>query len=164
MWCAWTIISQVFWLSSFFLSTPQTIHNNRKCLPQHLKIPKVVTPLGKLRMHKDCVQAIAWFDNRKVLLILSVHANDNNSVLRHASASTTQQYPRPMTIKDYCSYFSGVDKSDQLHSYYDRSVKAVKWWECFVWFYIYVSFNSAYIIYCTSPGSPCQRSQSSKLL
>ena len=122
-----------------------TIQSTRKGLPITLKNKKVVKkPRDIVKMMKDDTQVVAWFDKRKVMVATTAHGSDDGTVLRRRSGA---EYARPIAIEQYSKYYSGVDKADQLRSYYGISVKCVKWWKYLFFFCLDVSVVNAYILY-----------------
>ena len=88
---------------------------------------------------------MAWFDKRKVMVASTAHSSADGTVTR---GRARQEFARPVAIQEYSKYYCGVDKSDQLRSYYGTSVKAFKWWKYLFYFCVDVSVINAYILYC----------------
>ena len=56
-----------------------------------------------------------------------------------------KEYPRPVAIQEYSKNYCGVDKSDELRSYYGICLKAVKWWKYL--FFFCIGVVNAFILY-----------------
>ena len=68
---------------------------------------------------------------------------------------STQTVEKPSVIADYNKYMLGVDKLDQLVSYYSFLHKSVKWWRKVFFWLLEVSVVNSYVIYkedCTTNG------------
>ena len=118
----------VVYIDNFFTSLPLvrfllehgtyccgTIRVNRVGLPREIKNPRCVRKPGDIvRLQKDSIQAIAWFDRRKVTLVSTVHTSADNAVTRRRGATTDDPYLRPNAIEEYSKHYNGVDKNDQL--------------------------------------------------
>ena len=54
---------------------------------------------------------------------------------------------KPKMIEEYNSYMGGVDKSDQLLSYYGFDHRSVKWWKRVAFHLLDLSIVNAYVMY-----------------
>ena len=127
-----------------------TVRSNRIGLLCKFRDPKCVKKLRDiLRLRNDDVQGIAWYDRRKVTLISSAHDATDGEVRRRFG---TNVYSHPKTIAEYSENYAGVDKNDQLRSYYGISNKTVKWWNYVSRFCLDVSMKNAYILYAKAQG------------
>ena len=101
-----------------------------------MKKKNVVKKSGDIvRMMKGNIQVVAWHDKRKVMVATTGH-NAEDGIVSRGHGRTAKEYPRPVAIEDYSKNYCGVDKSDQLRSYYGIAIKAVKWWKQ-IFFFLY---------------------------
>ena len=60
---------------------------------------------------------------------------------------TTQPKEKPVVVVDYNKYMLGVDKLDQLCSYYSFLHKSVKWWRKVFFWLLEVGVVNSYVIH-----------------
>ena len=122
-----------------------TVRINRKDLPLPMKSAKCVKKSGdtlrwfrSLSFRSDdggenytgCLQAIAWYDRRKVTLLTSAHDDSDGELVRKGARGVVRaRYSRPVAVEEYSKGHNGVDKHDQLRSYYGSQLKFKKWWK-----------------------------------
>jgi len=83
-------------------------------------------------MHLDVFK-----DKKKVLYILtSVYSNDIN-----------KENKKPESLRKYNEFMNGVDKANQMHSYYRFGHKTRKWWKVYFFELLEISIVNAYILY-----------------
>ena len=69
---------------------------------------------------EECMLALKWKDKRNVTMLSTIHDTSMVSK-RHRSRlvpSGTEEIQKPLMIEKYNMYMGGVDKADQLLSYY----------------------------------------------
>ena len=72
--------------------------------------------------------AIKWKDIRDVFFLTTAHVYVY--VLVEAPSSREAHHNiKPAAVLDYNKYKTGVDRSDQMLSYYSFERKTIKWWE-----------------------------------
>lgn len=76
-----------------------------------------------IRLQKDGVQGIALFNKPMVNLVSTVHTDLDGEVSCRRSRNV-DTFARQIALEDYSSFFSSVDKNDQLWSYYGIANKA----------------------------------------
>ena len=59
----------------------------------------------------------------------------------------TEEILKPKMIDEYNTYMGGVDKSDQLLSYYGFNHRAIKWWKRAAFHLLDLAIVNAYILY-----------------
>ena len=64
-----------------------------------------------------------------------------------------EEIRKPVVVEEYNTYMGGVDKSDQLLSYYGFSHRMVKWWKRAAFHSLDMAVVNAYIVYKTSAQS-----------
>jgi hypothetical protein len=75
----------------------------------------------QFHLARDHLLAIKWKDTRDVFFLTSAH--EDEIVEAPLSRGT------PTTVLDYNKYKTGVDRSDQMLSYYSFERKMIKWWK-----------------------------------
>ena len=123
-------------------------------LRKHHGEPKVVRMAGdkEHRLSKGDIVAqdngrcltIAWQDNRTVRAISTKHNADMGMVQVRKRGGGHTDVNKPLCITEYNRFMSGVDRVDQMLSYYPSVRKTVKW-------------TKKILKYCsTSWSSPCK--------
>jgi hypothetical protein len=105
--------------------TVGTVTPNRKEMPKEL-FPEKQKKGEKWTTQRDHLLAIKWRDVLDVYLLSTAH--DDRMVETPASREAHQKTKRSAVL-DYNKYKIGVDKSDQMLSYYSFHRKSVKWWK-----------------------------------
>ena len=60
---------------------------------------------------------------------------------------------KPNIVRDYTKVKAGVDRSDQMLSYYSAMRKTLRWYKKIAVHFIESSVHNAYIMYCKQPKS-----------
>jgi hypothetical protein len=140
-----------------------TVRNNRKGLPDGMRPAKCVKKSGDtLRWfqrigadNQGKLQAIAWFDRRKVTLLTTAHGGSDGEVVRKGPGGVEKaRYSRPQAVAEYTRNYNGVDKHDQMRSYYGSTLRFSKWWKYVLLFCLDSAAVNAYIIYKQSAAAP----------
>lgn len=119
-----------------------TLRANRKGNPKEItsKKLKVGESVGKFTKEGVCV--MKWRDRREVLAISSEHTNDLVEVTNRRG----DKKMKPMAISMYNKYMSGIDRQDQMLSYYPCERKTVRWYKKIgIHFFQLFLLNSYYI-------------------
>ena len=97
----------------------------------------------------DELTALQWKDKRLITMISSIHDDEMTSKRRRTRLVTAgcEEIRKPVMIDEYNSYMGGVDKSDQLLSYYGFKHRTIKWWKRAAFHLIDLSVVNAYILY-----------------
>lgn len=99
-----------------------TIRSNRKTLPKEVveaKLKKGET----LAKYADGVMIGKWRDKRFVMYISNEYKNDMVETQNRRNETKL----KPMPIKQYNAYMAGIDKKDQMLSYYPCDRKTIRW-------------------------------------
>ena len=147
-----------------------TVRNNRRGLPEEMKSSKCVKKSGDTRRwykrigekteddnleddeyyHTGNLQAVAWFDRRKVTVLTTANDNKDGEAVRYGPGGVVKaRYPKPQAICDYSHGYNGVDKHDQMRSYYGCQLKFRKWWKHVFFFCLDTAAVNAYLLYKT---------------
>lgn len=101
----------------------------------------------------DSMVALKWADKRQVSMLSTVH--DDSMVTktwrtRHVQGGR-EEIRKPSMIEEYNKYMGGVDKSDQLLSYYGFPHRTVKWWRRAFFHLLDLAIVNGYIMYTEIP-------------
>lgn len=118
-----------------------TVQSNQKGLPDAVKSKKSLAPGTVKAFRSGNILVLQWQDKRKVLFLSTKHTvgmTDINIKLVSIWKVHVRYWGRivtkPTVVADYNKYMLGVDKLDQLVSYYSFLHKSVKWWKkVFFW-------------------------------
>ena len=94
--------------------------------------------------------ALKWQDKRPVVMLSTIHDDSWVSKRRWTRlvAGGIEEIEKPTMVEKYNMYMGGVDKGDQLMSYYGFSHRTVKWWRrAFFHLFEKSSLVNAYILY-----------------
>ena len=127
-----------------------TVKVNRKGMPKEWMKDKKIDK-GEVRSKNlgNNLIALQWMDKRLVTMISTVHNDDMVSKRRRTKHATggQEEIEKPKMVEEYNSYMGGVDKSDQLLSYYGFAHRSVKWWKRVAFHLLDLSIVNAYIMY-----------------
>lgn len=84
-----------------------------------------------------------WRDRREVLALSSEHTNELTEVTNRRG----ELKMKPVAISMYNKYMSGVDRQDQMLSYYPCERKAVRWYKKIGIHYFQLLLLNSYFIY-----------------
>ena len=102
-----------------------TVRKNRRGLPFAVNNAKM-KPGECVFRRRDTLLALRWVDKRPVYIISTIH----EAVMKDTGKQKQngEKIFKPEPIVEYVSKMGGVDKGDQLMSYYSFLRKSVKWW------------------------------------
>jgi len=108
-----------------------TVMSNRKELPKQAFSGKLKKD-EKISRQRDHLLAIKWKDICDVFFLTTARED----VLVEAPLSKGAHHKiKPAAVLDYNKYKTGVDRSDQMLSYYSFERKTIKWWKNFSFIY-----------------------------
>lgn len=153
-----------------------TVILNRKGLPPGLKNAKL--DRGDSLMYRDGnLIATTWRDKRNVSF-LSTNCSPKfvqwpkslrNLLAAETTGTSTPGMPGtpaavrevPEVVREYNKYMGGVDRADQLRSYYEVGRSSRKWWRYILWHLVNVSIVNAYLLFtCAEHRPPLPKSYS----
>ena len=128
-----------------------TVRTNRRGLPPEMSAKLKKGDITSATIN-DHILALKWMDKRPVNMLSTVH--DDSMVTkqrrtRHAPGGQ-EEIRKPSVVEEYNKYMGGVDKGDQLLSYYGFSHRTVKWWRRAFFHLIDLAIVNAYILYTLS--------------
>jgi len=121
-----------------------TLRRNRKHLPEAVVSAKLKTGECVSRRNGRIVVS-KWRDKREVMMLSTLHTGkmtDSGKVNRRR-----ERVNKPDSVIDYNMHMCGVDRMDQLVSYYTPLRKTLKWYRKVVLHHIDLSLVNAYILY-----------------
>ena len=113
-----------------------TVMLNRRGLPTDARRLKLRERGANYFRQKDNVVLSVWKDKRQV-----------SALSTYSNAVMNQQPQKPEAIVKYNAHMGGVDKADQLRSYYKVGRTSKKWWRYLLWFTFDVTIINAWILY-----------------
>ena len=93
----------------------------------------------------DSVMLVKWRDRRDVYMIVT---NDEGlDVVRQVRRRNMPcDMPTPCCVRKYNSLMGGVDRMDQLRSYYSVGRAGRRWWKYIFWGLLNIGIINAYIL------------------
>ena len=126
-----------------------TVRVDRRGIPVTFK--KATPNKGDITTYQDGnILGLKWKDKRYVSVLSTIHDSSMVSKQRRTRqvAGGVEVVQKPAVIEDYNMYMGGVDKSDQLVTYYGFRRCSKKWWKRAFFHLIELAMVNAYILYC----------------
>ncbi len=125
-----------------------TVRIDRKGIPETFR--KATPTKGSIVTYRDeDMLGLKWKDKRYVSVLTSIH--DDSMVTKQrrtrqvtGGLETTQ---KPKAIEEYNQYMGGVDRSDQLVTYYGFRHCSKKWWKRAFFHLMELAMVNAYLLY-----------------
>jgi len=126
-----------------------TVREDRRGMPKKLFKPKMIKGEMKTAVLEGEVQALKWMDKRAVKVLTTIHGTSMVPKRRRSRLAIggIEEVMKPTAIEQYNQHMGGVDKSDQLLSYYGFSHRTVKWWRRAFFHLLDLSVVNAFILY-----------------
>ena len=95
------------------------------------------------------ILALKWQDKQPVVMLSTIHHDSWVTKRRQTRlvAGGSEEIEKRTMVEKYNMYMGGVDKGDQLMSYYGFSHRTVKWWRCAFFHLFENAIVNAYILY-----------------
>lgn len=130
-----------------------TARANRLFFPQELIIAATKTNRGfsDFRSNGPLLAAV-WVDKRAIYFVSTFHPAESPAgmppsiVKRRTLDGTQKDIPCPPILPDYQSFMRGVDRGDQLQTYYSIGRRSRKWWRRVFFYIVEVAILNAYIL------------------
>lgn len=126
-----------------------TLRLNRRGVP-----PEAKTSLKKGEKRviaiDETTNVVQWHDKRVVSVLSTLHGDRTVSVQRRSRHAVGGQevVDKPEAVTEYNKYMGGVDRGDQLLSYYGFPHRTQKWWRRAFFFLMDAAIVNSYIMYC----------------
>ena len=129
-----------------------TVRINRRGLPPDIKKNLAKGDVCSVAMDNSMV-ALKWADKRQVSMLSTLHDDSMVTKTRRTRLAEggREEVRKPVMVEQYNKYMGGVDKSDQLLSYYGFSHRTVKWWRRAFFHLLDLAVTNAYIMYTEAP-------------
>ena len=129
-----------------------TVRVNRRGMPPELKKNLEKGSICLVAID-DSMMALKWADKRQVSMLSTVHDDSTVTKTRRTRLAPggREEVRKPTMIEEYNKHMGGVDKSDQLLSYYGFPHRTVKWWRRAFFHLIDLAVVNAYIMYTEAP-------------
>ncbi len=100
----------------------------------------------KISSNKNCCPLLAcsWVDKRTLFFLSTLHVGERTgdpTVKRKQADGGQVDVACPPCLPDYQKHMRGVDRGDQLDSYYNVGRKSKKWWRI-IFFLLLGSVNT----------------------
>ena len=123
-----------------------TVRANRKHYPADLLVQKVDRGYYDYRSIGPLL-ACVWMDKRIIHFLTTLHAATLDASVKRRTKDGTQEDVRcPPCLPDYQAHMRGVDRGDQLMSYYNVGRRSRKWWKRVFAYLIEVACLNAYVL------------------
>ncbi|PFX26968.1 PiggyBac transposable element-derived protein 5 [Stylophora pistillata] len=134
-----------------------TLRSGRKGFPRELFDKAAIKRMQRgdiIWRMKGPMLALTWMDKK------AVHAAGTNqkapsddlpTVNRRKKDGTVEQVPCPETVSSYNAHMGGVDRNDQMKSYYTIPVAGKKWWSRIFYDLIDRAIFNSFVLYQESP-------------
>lgn len=126
-----------------------TLRLNRRGIPPEAK-RSLEKGERRVIVIEDSMSVVQWHDKRIVSLLSTIHGDNTVSVERRSRQAEggREVVEKPEAITEYNKYMGGVDRGDQLLSYYGFPHRTVKWWRRAFFFLIDAAIVNSYTMYC----------------
>ena len=125
------------------IGTCGTVRLDRREMPKEWKGNGKGSVKGRMKkgdaetkiLNSNELTALLWKDKRVVSMLSTIHGVDMTSKRRSTrdagggGGGGHEEIQKPVMVEKYNMYMGGVDKSDQLLSYYGFNHKTMKWWK-----------------------------------
>jgi len=89
------------------------------------------------------VGVVKWNDRRDVIAISSIHSHDSVNITNRRGIINS----KPTSIIKYNEYMSGIDRQDQMLSYYPCKRKTLRWYNKLGIHFIQILLLNSYLLY-----------------
>ena len=127
-----------------------TVRINRRGLPTEIK--KTIKKGEVVHNKKNGILALKWKDKRDVSMLSTIH-NHSMVIKRRRTrlaAGGFEEIQKPLVVDQYNSFMGGVDRNDQLLSYYGFAHRTVKWWKRLFLHLLDIAVINSYTMYTES--------------
>ena len=94
---------------------------------------------------------IKWMDKRAVTVLSTIHGTSTTPTTRRnrQCSGGVETVQTPVMMERYRKFMGGVDKADQLVTYYEFYHVSKKWWKRVIFHLLDISLVNAYLLYCS---------------
>lgn len=123
-----------------------TVMKNRKGLPSVFKNKKLKKG-DMIFRRKAHILACKWKSKRDVYALSSKHRATTSTAYTRAKGGALNETTKPDIIMDYNLNKVGVDRADQLYSYYPFERKTIKWWKKLFFHMFTMALVNGYLLF-----------------
>jgi hypothetical protein len=125
-----------------------TLRAGRKGNPVEVTGKKLQKGEAVSRYTRDAICVVKWHDKRDVLMISSEFSGECVTYVAKSGKETT----KPNAVIEYNKFMSGVDRADQLLSYYPCERKTLRWYAKVGVHIFHIILNNSYFFYKEKSG------------
>ena len=131
-----------------------SVRVNRRGLPPAMKATVAKGDVSSVLIDES-MMALKWMDKRPVSMLTTIHDNSMTTKVRRTRRveGGQEEIRKPVVVEQYNSFMGGVDRSDQLLSYYGFAHRTVKWWRRAVFHILDMAVVNANVLYTSSQQS-----------
>ena len=94
------------------------------------------------------VLVAAWTDKKTFRVVSTLHEATMVGALGRSRGQAVQVWEeKPLCVREYNAHMGGVDKLDQMISYYPLTRKTCKWTKKMVFYWFEIAIHNAFVIY-----------------
>ena len=127
-----------------------TARSNRIGFPKELCIKATESNRGMYQfLSNGPLLACSWIDKRTLYFLSTMHVGErvhNPTVKRRQADGSQTDVECPPCLPDYQKHMRGVDRGDQLQSYYNLGRKSKKWWRRIFFYCIEVCILNSFCL------------------
>ena len=125
-----------------------TVRANKRGLPIEMKATLERGAVISANVDRS-MMALKWMDKRPVSMLTTIHDNSMTTKVRRKRrrGGEREEIRKPVTVDQYNQFMGGVDRSDQLLSYYGFSHRTVKWWRRAAFHLLDMAIVNSYVLY-----------------
>lgn len=120
-----------------------TLRANRKNNPKAINDKKLKKGETICQYTEKGVGVVKWKDRRDVIAISSEHSHDLVNITNRRGIIKS----KPLSIIKYNEYMSGIDRQDQMLSYYPCERKTFRWYKKLGIHFIKILLLNSYLLY-----------------
>ena len=118
-------------LFDYGMGTCGTVRLNRRGIPKPFQAQKLKR--GEIASFQNgVINGMKWMDKRPLAVLSTIHDISMSTISRRnrLACGGIEAVQKPSMIVDYNTFMGGVDKADQLVTYYGFSHHSKKWGKC----------------------------------
>ncbi|MCA9487312.1 MAG: hypothetical protein KC548_06670, partial [Nanoarchaeota archaeon] len=145
-----------------------TLRKYRKGLPKSffdMRLQKKYDMVCLKYKLNPSIKAIVWKDAKLVYCMTNYIPFNEREISKNMKKSKSIiKIRKPEALAEYTQNMNGVDKVDQMASYYSFNRKSFKWWKKVFFYLIEVSISNSYVLYLQNKGEKTMKRKEYRLL
>ena len=104
--------------------------------------------------HKDGIMVLYWRDKKIVRMVNTMHPHDTIQIQerKKGSGAAKSAKQKPVCVDQYNRFMNGVDRMDQMISYYPFMRRTLKWPVKFIFYMLQMTLHNAFILHQSQGG------------